>query len=131
MIDPTLAGDDPDYLIDCLAMLKAIVSQMARFENRLNDTERGLIDAAVNAVWNDRGRDGTVDAVMDALRSAGHAMADDLATAMLPFSKAGTFGQFFLGDTNLDLSAGGRLFGSWLNTRSTVVQPAANESALM
>jgi conjugal transfer ATP-binding protein TraC len=105
MIDPTLAGDDPDYLIDCLAMLKAIVSQMARFENRLNDTERGLIDAAVNAVWNDQGRDGTVDAVMDALRGAGHAMADDLATAMLPFSEAGTFGQFFLGDTNLDLSA--------------------------
>ena len=105
MIDPALAADDPDYLIDCLAMLKAIISQMARFENRLNDTERGLIDAAVNAVWSDLGRDGTIDAVMAALRSAGHAQADDLATAMLPFSAAGTFGQFFLGDTNLDLSA--------------------------
>jgi len=105
MIDPALAADDPDYLIDCLAMLKAIISQMARFENRLNDTERGLIDAAVNTVWNDHGRDGTIDAVMAALRGAGHAQADDLATAMLPFSAAGTFGQFFLGDTNLDLSA--------------------------
>jgi len=105
MIDPALAADDPDYLIDCLAMLKAIISQMARFENRLNDTERGLIDAAVNTVWNDQGRDGTIDAVMAALRDAGHAQADDLATAMLPFSEAGTFGQFFLGDTNLDLSA--------------------------
>ncbi|KUR75344.1 type IV secretion system protein TraC [Novosphingobium sp. Fuku2-ISO-50] len=105
MIDPALAADDPDYLIDCLAMLKAIISQMARFENRLNDTERGLIDAAVNTVWNEQSRDGTIDAVMEALRGTGHPLAEDLATAMLPFSAAGTFGQFFLGDTNLDLSA--------------------------
>jgi hypothetical protein len=49
MIDLDLAAGDEDYLVDCLAMLKAIISQMARYENRLNDTERGLIDAAVNA----------------------------------------------------------------------------------
>jgi conjugal transfer ATP-binding protein TraC len=85
-------------------MLKAIISQMARYENRLNDTERGLIDAAVNAVWNEKAREGTVDGIIAALRSAGHPQADDLATA-LPFSEAGTYGPFFLGDTNLDLSA--------------------------
>lgn len=105
MIDVAQASDDEDYLVDCLAMLKAIISQMARFENRLNDTERGLIDAAVNAVWNTDGRDGTVDGVIAALRKAGHPQADDLATALLPFSNEGTFGQFFLGDSNLDLSA--------------------------
>ena len=105
MIDLDQADADEDYLVDCMAMLKAIVSQMARYENRLNDTERGLIDAAVNAVWTAHGRDGTVDAVMAALREAGHPQADDLATALLPFSEKGTFGQFFLGATNLDLSA--------------------------
>ena len=105
MIDLAMADEDEDYLVDCLAMLKAIISQMVRFENRLNDTERGLIDAAVNAVWNAQGRDGTVDGVMAALLEAGHAQADDLATALLPFSEKGTYGPFFLGDTNLDLSA--------------------------
>lgn len=105
MIDLDLAAGDEDYLIDCLAMLKAIISQMARFENRLNDTERGLIDAAVNAVWNEKARHGTVDGIIAALRAAGHPQADDLATALLPFSEAGTYGPFFLGDTNLDLSA--------------------------
>jgi conjugal transfer ATP-binding protein TraC len=105
MIDLASAEGDEDYLVDCMAMLKAIISQMARYENRLNDTERGLIDAAVNAVWNAQGRDGTVDAVMAALREAGHLQADDLATALLPFSAAGTYGPFFLGDTNLDMSA--------------------------
>ncbi len=105
MIDLELAAGDEDYLVDCLAMLKAIISQMARFENRLNDTERGLIDAAVNSVWNEKAREGTVDGIIVALRAAGHPQADDLATALLPFSEAGTYGPFFLGDTNLDLSA--------------------------
>ena len=105
MIDLTLADEDEDYLVDCMAMLKAIVSQMARYENRLNDTERGLIDAAVNAVWERDGRDGTVDGVMALLHEAGHPQADDLATALLPFSAKGTYGPFFLGDTNLDMSA--------------------------
>jgi conjugal transfer ATP-binding protein TraC len=105
MIDLELAAGDEDYLVDCLAMLKAIISQMARYENRLNDTERGLIDAAVNAVWNEKAREGTVDGIIAALHAAGHPQADDLATALLPFSEAGTYGPFFLGDTNLDLSA--------------------------
>ncbi|MEL6238923.1 MAG: DUF5934 domain-containing protein, partial [Pseudomonadota bacterium] len=51
IVDIELAEVDEDYLVDCLAMLKAIIAQMARHENRLNDTERGLIDQAVNAVW--------------------------------------------------------------------------------
>lgn len=105
MVDPELAGEDEDYLVDCLAMLKAIVSQMARHENRLNDTERGLIDQAVNGVWEDLGSDGTVDAIIDRLKAADHPYAHDLATALLPFASEGTFGKFFLGEANLDLSA--------------------------
>ncbi len=105
MIDASLAGNDEDYLVDCMAMLKAMISQMARFEDRLNDTERGLIDQAVNAVWNANGREGTVDAVIAALQAQAHPNAQDLATALLPFSRLGTYGQFFIGDSNLDMSA--------------------------
>ena len=35
VLDPLLAHDDEDYRVDCLAMLKAIVAQMARYETRL------------------------------------------------------------------------------------------------
>jgi conjugal transfer ATP-binding protein TraC len=105
MIDDELTRDDEDYLVDCLAMLKAIVSQMARHENRLNDTERGLIDQAVNSVWEEHGSDGTVDHVMIELRQVDHPYAHDLATSLLPFSSKGTFGKFFIGENNLDLSA--------------------------
>ncbi|VWX49832.1 type IV secretion system protein TraC [Novosphingobium sp. 9U] len=105
MIDPDMTETDEDYLVDCLAMLKAIIAQMARFEDRLNDTERGLIDAAVNRVWEDYGRDGTIDNIIAALGETGHPFGQDLGTALLPFASTGTFGRFFLGDNNLDLSA--------------------------
>jgi conjugal transfer ATP-binding protein TraC len=105
IIDPAMAEADEDYLVDCLAMLKAIISQMARYEDRLNDTERGVIDAAVNEVWNTLGRDGTVDAVMAALRALNDPFAANLAMGLLPFASSGTFGRFFIGDNNLDLSA--------------------------
>jgi conjugal transfer ATP-binding protein TraC len=105
MIDPALAEEDEDYLVDCLAMLKSIISQMARHETRLNDTERGLIDQAVNSVWSELSSEGTVDDVIGALKEAGHPYAQDLATALLPYSKKGTYGQFFIGENNLDLTA--------------------------
>ncbi|MFN3458538.1 MAG: type IV secretion system protein TraC [Novosphingobium sp.] len=105
MIDADLAASDADYRVDCLAMLKAIVAQMARFESRLNDTERGLIDAAVNRAWESCGEKGTIDAVIAALQDSGNLFADDLATALLPFAASGTFGRFFTGEAALDLSA--------------------------
>lgn len=42
-----MANAHSPYRLDCMAMLKAIVGQMARFIERLTDTERGLIDQAV------------------------------------------------------------------------------------
>lgn len=105
MIDLEVAAEDEDYLVDCLAMLKSIIAQMARNENKLNDTERGLIDQAVNKVWSEHNRDGTVDHVIAGLQAADHPAARDLATSLLPFSQEGTYGKFFIGDNNLDLSS--------------------------
>src|SRR3546814_11871749 len=67
MIDEELGATDEDYLLDCMAMLKAIVNQMSRHIDRLNDTERGLIDGAVNSVWAEMGRHGSIDDVIAAL----------------------------------------------------------------
>ncbi len=105
MIDAELAATDEDYLLDCMAMLKAIVNQMARHTDRLNDTERGLIDGAVNEVWQAKNRRGEVDDVMAALEATGNQMAMDLAIAMRPFSSRGTFGKFFQGEVSFELSA--------------------------
>ncbi|WP_337847867.1 type IV secretion system protein TraC [Sphingomonas sp.] len=105
MIDEELARTDEDYLLDCMAMLKAIVNQMSRHIDRLNDTERGLIDGAVNAVWEEKGRGGSIDDVIAALDATGNSLATDLGIAMRPFSSAGTYGRFFQGEVSFELSA--------------------------
>ncbi|WP_067104990.1 type IV secretion system protein TraC [Sphingopyxis granuli] len=105
MIDEELAATDEDYLLDCMAMLKAIVNQMSRHIDRLNDTERGLIDGAVNSVWVEKGRHGSIDDVIAALDATGNGLAMDLGIAMRPFSSGGTYGRFFQGEVSFELSA--------------------------
>ena len=105
MIDEELAATDEDYLLDSMAMLKAIVNQMSRHIDRLNDTERGLIDGAVNSVWAEKGRQGSIDDVIAALDATGNSLAMDLGIAMRPFSSGGTYGRFFQGEVSFELSA--------------------------
>lgn len=104
------AEDGEDYEIECLAMLKSIIGQMARQQDRLSDTERGLIDVAVSQVWNTNRRDGTIDHVVAALREQPSPYANDLADAMSPFVRGGTYGKFFDGPCSIDLSAGLTVF---------------------
>jgi conjugal transfer ATP-binding protein TraC len=110
MVDMEMVAEDEDHLVDALAMLKAIVGQMARHVDRLSDTERGLIDSAVNRVWEAKGRGGAIDDVVAALKAEGNPQADDLAVAMYPFSGAGTYGRFFAGEASVDMSAGLTVF---------------------
>ena len=105
MIDEQLAADDDDYLVDCLAMLKSIISQMARNETRLNDTEREPIAQAVNIVWDEYSRDGLCRSYhrsFEAGRASIRLRSGDIAA---PVRVQGDVQQFLLGDANLDLSA--------------------------
>jgi conjugal transfer ATP-binding protein TraC len=105
MIDAPRAAEDEDYRLDCFAMVKAIVGQMARHTARLSDIERGLIDQAVNVVWDARASHATVTDVAAALRELDSGAAKDLATSLSPFARGGTYGAFFEGQASLDLTA--------------------------
>tara|TARA_R110001606_G_scaffold233942_1_gene381552 strand:- start:50567 stop:53161 length:2595 start_codon:yes stop_codon:yes gene_type:complete len=105
MIDGDMVENDEDYLIDVMAMLKSMIGQMARHVDRLSDLERGMIDSAVNAVWQEYGRDGSIDAVAEFLFAERHPVAEDLAKSMFPFTTKGTFGKFFIGEATVDVSA--------------------------
>jgi conjugal transfer ATP-binding protein TraC len=105
MIDGPRAEEDEDYRLDCFGMVKAIVGQMARHSARLSDTERGLIDKAVNAVWAEHGANATITTVGDALMAMPGEAAGELATAIAPFMVGGTYGAFFEGQASLDLDA--------------------------
>ena len=113
MIDAAGLDDDEegqDYEVECLSMLKSIIGQMARQQDRLSDTERGLIDAAVSSVWREFGRSGTIDNVAAALRKMPSPFAGDLADSMSAFITGGTYGRFFEGPCSIDMSAGLTVF---------------------
>jgi conjugal transfer ATP-binding protein TraC len=105
MIDFDRAAIDDDYKLDCFGMVKAIVGQMARHSAKLSDTERGLIDSAVNKVWSYHGSEGTITSVGDALCGLESDAAEDLATALTPFMAGGTYAAFFEGQASLTLDA--------------------------
>ncbi|WP_066559976.1 type IV secretion system protein TraC [Croceicoccus bisphenolivorans] len=105
MIDALRAEDDEDYRLDCFAMVKAIIGQMARYSAPLNDTERGLIDKAVNEVWSAHGSAASVTMVGEALAASDKPAAHDLATALAPFMRGGTYGAFFEGQASLEVGA--------------------------
>ncbi len=103
MIDDARAAVDDYYKLDCIAMIKAIVGQMARYSDRLTDTERGLIDQAVTSVWEGLGSAGTVGDVAAAFSKTSNPVADDLAIAIAPYMKGGSYGRFFEGQASISL----------------------------
>jgi conjugal transfer ATP-binding protein TraC len=105
MIDTEQAAKDDDYRLDCIAMLKAIIGQMSRHMDRLSDTERGLIDSAVNAEWERAGSSGSIDGVIKTLEASGHEQGLALGIAMRPFARKGTYGRFFTGKASLHIHA--------------------------
>lgn len=105
MIDAARAAEDEDYRLDCFGMVKAIIGQMARHSAALSDIERGLIDRAVNTVWNAAGTAATVTNVGEALSRTGHEIAEDLATSLAPYMAGGTYGAFFEGEASLALDS--------------------------
>lgn len=105
MIDPARAAEDEDYRLDCFGMVKAIIGQMARHSAKLTDIERGLIDRAVNTVWNEASSAATVTSVGEALAGVGHEIASDLATSLAPYMAGGTYGAFFEGEASLALDS--------------------------
>ncbi len=105
MIDAERAAEDEDYRLDCFAMVKAIAGQMARHSAPLSDSERGLIDRAVNAVWSEYGCAGTITKIGEVLSTLGSDAASDLATALTPYMVGGTYAAFFEGQASLDLDS--------------------------
>lgn len=104
MIDAHFAEEDEDYLVDCLSMLKSIIGQMCRNESHLSDSERGVIDLTVNVVWSDRATNGTVDDIIEGLNAEQTGVGAQLAMALSPFGSKGTYGRFFVGSNNIDLT---------------------------
>ncbi len=103
LVDDARAEEDEDYRLDCFAMIKAIIGQMARPSQAPSDTERGLIDRAVTAVWEALGSGGSIDDVAHALHGGESEAGRDLATSIAPFCRGGSYAGFFAGKASFAL----------------------------
>ena len=103
MVDDARAHEDEDYRLDCFAMIKAIIGQMARPGTAPSDTERGLIDRAVTATWEALGSGASVDDVAHALHGSESEAGRELTTPIAPFCRGGSYGGFFAGKASFAL----------------------------
>lgn len=104
LLDATLASKDSDYKAESLTLVRSMIEQMAKGEDRASAEERGLIDGAVSEVWKAKGTEAGIDDVAKALRAT--ATKEDgpgvkLANALKPYTTAGLYGGFFNGEATL------------------------------
>lgn len=104
MVDAERAAADEDYRLECMTFIRTIIGQMARFTGQLTDAERGLVDEAVNRVWQQRQTGGSIDDVADCLAEDA-VMGANLAASLKPYRASGTYGSFFAGPATLSLEA--------------------------
>ena len=104
LLDEARAAADKDYAAESLTLVRAMVEQMAKDTERASAEERGLIDAAVAAVWQSHGSASGIDQVADHLKTEGDKGAS-LANALRPYTSAGLYGAFFNGEASLGLDA--------------------------
>src|SRR3546814_3283214 len=76
---------------------------MARPGTEPSDTERGLIDRAGTATWEALGSGASVDDVAHTLHGSESEAGRDLATAIAPFCRGGSYGGFFAGKASFAL----------------------------
>ncbi|MEM9093944.1 MAG: type IV secretion system protein TraC [Pseudomonadota bacterium] len=104
LLDERMAAKDQDYKAESLTLVRAMIEQMAKGEERASAEERGLIDGAVSEVWTAKGANAGVDDVAKALRKTTKtedAPGVKLANALKPYTSAGLYGAFFNGEATL------------------------------
>ncbi|MEL7541851.1 MAG: DUF5934 domain-containing protein, partial [Pseudomonadota bacterium] len=100
LLDESQAASDKDYQTDSLGLVRSVIEQMAKGEERASAEERGIIDAAVNKVWKTKGAKAGIDDVSAALKEEG-GEALRLAHALTPYTSAGLYGAFFNGEATI------------------------------
>lgn len=95
---------DEEEASDALAMLKPILSLMAAPKEGTTDLEDTYLEQAIQKAWKSRGKMATITDVARSLLSRKDATAKSLGERLHPYKAKGTYGRFFNGIANIDLS---------------------------
>ncbi|NEX91214.1 type IV secretion system protein TraC [Caulobacter sp. 17J65-9] len=105
MIDEGFARESPDYLVECKSMLLLVCTQMARGDRLATDEEAGALERVIGEVWEAKGASGTFDDVVAGLMHPDFGeRGRDLALSMQAYTSKGTYGGYFNGRANLDMT---------------------------
>lgn len=101
----TIPIEDKEAASDALAMLKPILSLMAAPKLGTNDLETSYLEQSLHKAWEEKGIETTISDVAQALCDHKDRTAKSLGERLYPYTKKGTYGRFFEGPANIDLSA--------------------------
>jgi conjugal transfer ATP-binding protein TraC len=105
MVDHDLAREDEEYAAEARTNLKLLVIQMARGARGATDEEAGVVEKAVNDVFDAHGPQGSIDRVAEALRDPAFGeRGRNLELSIAAFTSAGNFGALFNGPASLEIT---------------------------
>lgn len=106
----SIRGDDDEFMGDQMPQLKLLFAQMASPNEPLDSKSIAVLERAISSAWKAMRNQATVDTVVEALRGDTsehtrlHDTAADLATKLYSFTSKGTYGKYFVGESNIDLN---------------------------
>ncbi|MBS0272298.1 MAG: type IV secretion system protein TraC [Proteobacteria bacterium] len=95
---------DSEEASDALAMLKPILSLMAAPKHGTTDLEDTYLEQAIQDAWSKKQNKATITDVANFLLTHHDPTAITLGERLHPYKEKGTYGRFFNGQSNIDLS---------------------------
>lgn len=89
---------------DDVEMIKAMLAKMAAPEEGLDDFRMAVLEEAVMATWTRYAHQGTVTAVAEWCLQQEDQRVKDIGRQLYPFTRMGSYGRWFDGPNNVDLS---------------------------
>ncbi|OJW54570.1 MAG: hypothetical protein BGO67_10515 [Alphaproteobacteria bacterium 41-28] len=95
---------DNEATSDALAMLKPILSLMAAPKEGTTDLEDTYLEQALQRAWKNKRNNATITDVAQFLLEHHDLVANTLGERLYPYTEEGSYGWFFNGPANIDLS---------------------------
>lgn len=96
--------NNPEEMMAAVQILKPIISLMAAPKMGTDDDEDAAIEKAILSVLKLYGNQATITELADHLRSDSDEKLQRLGNRLFPFTKDGSYGRWFNGPANIDLS---------------------------
>lgn len=89
---------------ESLSMLKPLLAAMARPSGSVSDEEVAYLEKALKAAWDQKGNKATITVVSEWLAAQPQDICRNLSHLLYSYTCDGMYGQYFEGDSSIDLS---------------------------